>query len=122
MIHHEKISAETASESGEAGHFDVIEESDGFNVYDCGAGLYLSNHGTLEDAIASATEEAKQYDLRSVPPPVAPPRFDVTAEVVINLGANDAEHAKTLVNRYFQVNLGECQQLKSIKLTVTPCP
>lgn len=62
MIHHEVVSALSASETGGAGHFDVIEFSGIFKVYE--EGMFLSEHETLESAISAAEDEAAAYDKR----------------------------------------------------------
>lgn len=62
FIHHETVEAETASGDAGEGRFDVIEDRGGFQVFDSGAGLYLSEHATLEEAVASAKDAAAEYD------------------------------------------------------------
>lgn len=65
MIHHEKITAtlvsERESDSG-VGDFDVIEDGDGFHVYDGRDGLNVATCTTLADATAEAYRLAEQFD------------------------------------------------------------
>jgi hypothetical protein len=62
MIHHETYSARNASESGGSGHFNVIEQRDGFHVVDGDSGMYLSEHGSLLEACEAAQKEADDYE------------------------------------------------------------
>ena len=57
FIHHDTLSARYADEARRAGYFDVIEETDGFYVYDCFIGMY---RGGRSDSLADATEQAQK--------------------------------------------------------------
>jgi hypothetical protein len=60
-IHHERISAFHASEDGAAGHFDVLENDDGFNVID-GSGFPIDTLRTLDEAREAAIVVADSFD------------------------------------------------------------
>ena len=61
-IHHEALSALKADPDGGKGTFDVIEDADGFNVYDNGQGLVTSIWPTLDEAVSKARELADTFD------------------------------------------------------------
>jgi hypothetical protein len=65
FIHHQTISARSASDASGSGHFDVLEDERGFVVYDGHTGTYLHRRGTLASAIDAASEEADEYDRRA---------------------------------------------------------
>jgi hypothetical protein len=64
MIHHDTISAKSATEDSEWGRLDVLEDSHGLGVYDCYSGLYVCCCETMSEAIAAATKSAENYDKR----------------------------------------------------------
>ena len=66
FIHHDKVGAFLASDSGPSGWFDVIEHDGSFKVYDSDGGMLLHSHETLDQAMKSAQKEASDFDRRKV--------------------------------------------------------
>jgi hypothetical protein len=64
MIHHETISAKSATEDCQWGRLDILEDSHGLGVYDCYSGLYVCCCETMSEAIDAATKSAENYDKR----------------------------------------------------------
>lgn len=62
FIHHETFSSPEAGEDEEQWSFhNVIEEADGFHVYDCWLAAYVDCWDTLEEANADAEKRALEY-------------------------------------------------------------
>jgi hypothetical protein len=64
FIHHETISAKHGDPHNGRGCFDVIEESDGFKVFDSGASMWVQRgpFATLDEASALAQRCADRWD------------------------------------------------------------
>jgi len=68
-IHHECVAAEGASESGGEGRFDVIENDEGFMIYNGTTGLYETGvFDTLDLAVAEAQRLADVFDRQNEGP------------------------------------------------------
>jgi len=61
LVHHETISARRATPEG-AGNFDVIETTDGFEVYEQGGAGIPYHARTLRSAVADAKRLARLHD------------------------------------------------------------
>lgn len=63
FIHHDTIAAAHADDEGGSGRFDVIEEDDGFSIYNGQTGMYeLDTFPTLDAAVARAECMAIRFD------------------------------------------------------------
>jgi hypothetical protein len=64
FIHHDTICAERASEDSTSGCYDVIEQSDGFKVFNRGAGMWeqIGPFETLDEATLFAEQAADKWD------------------------------------------------------------
>lgn len=66
MRHHEAITATTATQAETdtgTGVFDVLEDEDGFHVFDGGAGLIVATLPTLDAAREAAADKADAFDI-----------------------------------------------------------
>jgi hypothetical protein len=62
-IHHETFSSPAAAENENEWSFhDVIEEADGFHIYDRWMGCYVACWETLEAANTDAEKRAMEYE------------------------------------------------------------